>query len=454
MNHLFGAVVAVVLVVSAAAYVFMPDLALTASEVSAASDAAAPPGRPGGQAGGPPGGGPRGGPGGGNRATVVTLAEVETTPYQTLFRSIGTVEASARVAVQSEVAGRVTDVHFTPGETIEAGAPLVTLDSRSQELELTSARAAYEEQRLAVERYDRLQAANSAAVSDVAVQEARTALELAEIALERATYELERRTITAPIMGTPGLTDIRVGDYVGTGTDIVTISRTSELVVRFELPERATDVLRVGLPVRLTLPSRVGQVLEAVVAAVDTQIDPVTRQIEVEARLDNTEAGLTPGAIANVVVGQENEALPRVPALSVSWGRDGASVWIAEDGAVRSVPVRIVHRADDDFWVEGALASGESIVVEGVQKLRDGARVMTADAVARFGAGGTRPERPATRPSGGSDGEPTVRAPADGVEQPSAEGAPAQVDRPVAQRPAAAGGRVPGQQAGEGGQDG
>lgn len=320
-----------------------------------------------------------GGPGRGNRPATVTLQTVALSSYALTYESIGTIEAEARASVVSETSGRVEAVLVAPGEVIAAGAPLLRLDQRAQELDLATARAAMTEQADALERLERLNASGSSAVSSVQVQEAKTAVELAQVAVDRAEFELDRRTIRAPIGGTVGLVSVSLGDYLSTGTEITTVSEPERLKVSFALPERAVDILEPGLEVRVLLPSRVGQVHRARLTAIDTEVDPVTRLIAVEARLDGDLAGLRHGMIANVVLAQEQPPLPSIPALSISWSRDGASVFVSEGGTARRVPVTIRHRLDDQVWVKAELAEGDRIVVEGVQKVREGGTVQSLE---------------------------------------------------------------------------
>ncbi|MHA3978772.1 efflux RND transporter periplasmic adaptor subunit [Halovulum sp. GXIMD14794] len=387
MKHLISLVLAAGLI---AAAVFVIQGGFSGGDAATSAGSLAASAGPGGRAPGGGAGEQRGG-----RASMVTLAEVEVTPYSDIFRSVGTLEAATRVDVESEVSGQVTAVHIKPNTEVAAGDVLVELDSRAAELDLASAEAQLDEARDALERYETLRNGNSGAVSQVALQEARTAAKLAEVAVDQARYELDRRRITAPISGTVGLTDIEVGGILSAGTEIVTITDTEEIQIDFTLPERAASVLEAGMPVRLTLPSMPGRVFEGEVAAFDNRIDAQTRLIRVEARIANDDARLIPGAIANVIVARESKALPSVPALSITWSREGASVWVEEDGAVRAVPVTIAHRLDDTVWVEGDLAAGAQVVVEGVQNMRPGATVTTgspsASGADRTAGGGARP---------------------------------------------------------------
>lgn len=327
---------------------------------------------------GPARGGPGGGRGG-NRAATVTLEAVDHSPYALSFEAIGSVTSAARVDVLAETSGRVEALLASPGETIAEGAALLRLDQRAEELDLATARATLKQQAEALARLEQLKASGSSAVSAVQVQEAETAVELAQVAVERAEFALDRRTIRAPIAGRLGLMDVALGDYLTTGTQITTVSEPDRFEIGFALPERAAVILEPGLSVEVRLPARVGQVYPAVVTAVDTEIDPETRLIRVEARLEGETGGLRHGMIANVALSQEQPALPSIPALSIAWAREGASVFVAEGTTVRRVPVTIRHRLDDRVWVEAALEPGARIVVEGVQKVRDGATVQEAE---------------------------------------------------------------------------
>ncbi|UOA32727.1 Multidrug resistance protein MdtA [Sulfitobacter sp. DSM 110093] len=346
----------------------MPSEGVVATEDIGAGAAAD--GRPGG-------GRPGGGPPGGNRAATVTMQPVELSPYALEYQAVGTVESTARVAVVAEASGQVEELLVAPGDRVAADAPLLRLEQRTQTLDLNSAKASLAEAENALERVERLSATGSVAVTSVQVQEAQTTTDIAQVAVDRAELALDRRIIRSPIDGVVGLIDARLGDYLNANAHITTVSVPEQLKVGFSLPERAVAVLEPGLSVDVLLPSRIGQVFKAQITAIDTEIDPVTRLIDVEAQLQGDVTGLRHGMIANVVLVEEQEAMPAIPALSIAWSREGASVFVAEQGTVRRVPVIIRHRLDDRVWVDGTLAEGDQIVVEGVQKLREGGQVQT-----------------------------------------------------------------------------
>lgn len=314
--------------------------------------------------------------GGGGRPAVVTLEEITVEPFRIVYEAVGTVEALARVTVQTAVAGTVTRIGFTPGAEVREDDALLMLDARQQELALSSASATLEEAEETLARTEQL--ARSGSISATTLQDAQTAVSLAQIAVEQAEFDLGRRTVTAPLSGVIGLTDFTQGGYLNAGTEIATISQAEQVNIAFSLPERATAVLELGRMVRVTLPSRPGQSFSAQVSAIATEIAPVTRQIAVEAVMDNAEAGLTHGMIASVQMAVDQPPHAIVPALSLSWSRDEPSVYVSREGVAEQVPVTLRHRVNDQIWVEADLASGDQVVVEGVQKLRPGSPVMIA----------------------------------------------------------------------------
>jgi RND family efflux transporter MFP subunit len=327
-------------------------------------------------AGGPPTGAGRGSGG----ATFVTLAVVEIAPYTDVFRSVGTARAKASVTVETEAAGHVSQVHFGANQTVEAGALLLSLDDEVERIQLRTAQATLAEARSTLDRYRTLDRANSGAVSAVTLIESETQVELAEASLARAEYDLSLKSVRAPISGTLGLTDVETGVYLGTGAEVVTITDQSHLIIEFGLPDRAAGVVGLGQAVRLTSASLPGRVFEGIVEGYDGRIDSTTRTIKVRAGVDNPDGLMLPGMIFNVILDHQNEPLPMVPANSITWSRDGAAVWVVADDKVQPQTVAIRHRSNDRIWLEAELAAGAQVVVDGVQKLRPGATVTTADA--------------------------------------------------------------------------
>ncbi|MGR3714385.1 MAG: efflux RND transporter periplasmic adaptor subunit [Shimia sp.] len=315
----------------------------------------------------------------GGTATIVTMTTITAEPFTDAFRSVGTAKAKANVTVESETAGKVTDVHFGANQQIVAGDPLISIEDRVEQIALRAARANLSEARATLKRCDTLRQSGSGVISDVTVTEASTQVEIAEAALDRAEYDLTRKTIRAPISRTLGLTDIEVGMYLGVASQIVAITDQSYLTVEFGLPDRAAGIVKVRQMVRLSTNSLPGQVFVASVEWFDGQIDSTTRTIKVRARVDNEDGVMLPGMVFNVTLDDKNPPLPVVPANAITWSLDGAAVWVAKNNKAKIVPVAIRHREADRVWMTGDLPDGTLVIVEGVQKLREDAVVTTQE---------------------------------------------------------------------------
>lgn len=380
MKHILSLLIAAALIGGTYFFTFVYDGGGTPEQ----ANASAPTGRAS------PAGQRRGGRGG-NQAATVTLASVNVEPYTDLFSALGNVKADARVRVLSETSGRVTAVHMVPNVRIEAGSLLVSLNDELEKIAVRTAQIQLRQAQETLSRYEKL--ASTGTLTNISLADAQVAVDIAQAALDKANYDLEQRSIVAPIDGTPGLTDVQVGAFLNAGAELVTLTNTDNLTVEFTLPDRASELLRPGYPVQVTAPSRPGAVLEGEITAYDNEIDPETRLIGARARFANVGRVLQPGSIVNVLVSNTNDPLPSVPVSALTWSREGATVWVANDGKVSKVSVVVRSRENDMVWLDADLEDGTQIVIEGVQKLREGSQIVTQEQLNQRGGGANRPER-------------------------------------------------------------
>ncbi len=358
-------------------------------------------------AGGAAGGGrPQGGRGG-SRETTVATSVVQIEPFEDILNAIGSAVAIQSAEVTSDVAGRVVETNLGSNTEVTAGDVLVRLDSQEQEIDLTIATAELEQAVDTLNRYERLQSGGSSTITTVALSEARTDLSLARARAELAKSAVEDRTIRAPISGKLGLSDVSVGDTVSNGTQIVSIDNTSSLLIEFELPERAIAILGGETVVTASTPSFVGRVFDGKITAFDSRVDSVTRSVTVRAEIANEDGLLWSGmSFAVTLTSQGDEGLV-VPSTAIVWDKSGSSIWRVDGTSAVSVPVTIIHRDQNQAWIEGDLDAGVQVVVEGTQKLRRGATVRAVpiddDVVAEVAE--TPEARPARQGGQRGDGE-------------------------------------------------
>jgi RND family efflux transporter MFP subunit len=318
-------------------------------------------------------GGRRGGFGGG--PVLVATKPVAMSVVNDRLNAIGDGEAIRTVTVTPYATGNLTEVLVESGDRVEQGQIIARLDSDEQRIAADQARVARES---AEQKLKRVQSIKSS-MSVAELQDAETALKAAELVLQNAELTLRRRDITAPYGGVVGIISVNAGDYVTTTTAIARIDDRSEILVDYWVPERFATSIRVGGDVSATAVARAGETFEGKVQAIDNRIDQESRTLRVRARIENPEDLLRAGMSFQVTMHFAGDLYPSVDPLSVQWSADGSFVWRVKGEKVERVPIRIVQRNPDKVLIKAEIAEGDQIVTEGVQTLRPGGAVRTAE---------------------------------------------------------------------------
>ncbi|MDP2699523.1 efflux RND transporter periplasmic adaptor subunit [Thalassospira sp.] len=295
----------------------------------------------------------------------------------TVIEAVGTGKSALGVSIFPAVRGEVSDVLFNAGDEVVRGQVLVILDSAREKLARDLAAVQLQDTRQMLARYE--QARPLGAVSDSEVDNARTALAEARIRLDQAEVDLADRSILAPFDGVVGISAIETGDRVDDATQITTLDYIKNILVDFEISETRFADVRPGQALRVETWSLPGEIFEGTVAAIGSRVDPQSRTFSVRASVPNPDDRLRPGMSFAVYLELAGKSYPSVPEISVLWGDGGTYVWqIDENDAVSRVPVRVVKRTGGRILIDGPVAEGDLIVVEGVQRLRPGRTVSAA----------------------------------------------------------------------------
>jgi RND family efflux transporter MFP subunit len=313
-----------------------------------------------------------GGAGGVEQAVPVLVAPVRLEAERTRIEAVGTGRAVRSVTLYPADAGEVVALHFAPGQLVAQGELLLELDHRSEELALELAGVQLKDAQQLLRRYEKT---GAGAVPASTVDEARTAAEAAAIELRRARVALADRMVRAPFDGHVGLTDIDIGDRIGPDDAITTLDDRSRLLVSFEVPELFLDRVEAGQPVRIATWAERDRPIEGRLVEVGSRIDESSRSFTVRAAVPNTEDRLRPGMSFAITLDLFGRRYPVVPEVAVQWSGDGAYLWVVRDNTAHRIQVRIVQRREGTAMVEAGLEAGEPVVVEGIQRMRDGLEV-------------------------------------------------------------------------------
>lgn len=375
MNRLRSPRVVLTAVLCVAAAVAWVTLRTGSAQAQAQAPAtpAASPNAPAGAADGSAGGGKGRKGGGAADAIPVIVAPVTEASDGVALELLGTGSARKSVTVYAPVAGEVAQVLFKPGKPVRAGDALVRLVDRHERLAVELAQAKVNAARVMDNRYEATR--GTGAVPDTVSDEARASLRSAEIELAQAREALSDRVVRAPFAGTPGLAAVEVGERIDTDTMLTTLDDRGALHIDVQIPEAYLARVSVGQPVRALNPAHPGQRFEGQVIEIDSRVDPVTRQIKVRAALPNKDDRLRSGMSFQLQLELPGQRRLSVPELALQWGREGSFVWVVRQGKALQVPARAVQRQNSRVLVEGDLSTADVVVVEGVQRMREGRAV-------------------------------------------------------------------------------
>ena len=317
--------------------------------------------------------------GAGGPPAVVTTRVLAPAPWSDSIEALGTSGARESLAITAKVSETVAQVHFDSGQRVTAGQVLVTLSDRAEAAGLSEAAAEY---RVAQALFDRQQALAKKqwiAASQLDIQ--RSARDAAKARLDQLSAQVSDRVITAPFDGVLGLRQVSPGSLVTPGTVITTLDDVSTINLDFTVPERQLSALSVGLAVVATSDAFPGEEFTGAITSVGSRVDAVTRSLAARAEFDNASRKIRAGMLLRVSLQQASRNVLQVPELSLQQVGQQAFVFrVGGEGKVDQVPVRIGSRRPG--WVEilEGVKAGDRIVVEGIVKLKPGAKVTEASA--------------------------------------------------------------------------
>lgn len=290
-----------------------------------------------------------------------------------VIQAVGTADATKSITVYPRASGRVVKILIEAGQRVAQGDPLVKLDEEDEVIAVKLAELTLRDARRTLERYNKV--VRSGGVSRSEVDAAQTAVEEARLRFSRAKIAHERRTIKAPFAGVVGIPAVEIGDRVTQSSAITSLDDRSVLLVDFEVPETFLYGVRQGASLTATTWALPGEMFEGVLATLSSRVDEETRTLRVRAELPNERDRLRPGMGFSIRLPLVGKRFPSVPSVSVQWRRKGAYVWAVRDGKARRVPVDVLKRSDRWVLVDAKLTAGDAVVVEGVQRLRQGRAV-------------------------------------------------------------------------------
>lgn len=323
----------------------------------------------------------------------VRLVGVQRQAMDEQIKAIGTVTALQSVTVRSRVDGQLARVLFQEGQEVRRGQVLAEIDPAPFRVKLAQAEGLQQQMQAQLQsaerdvaRYRTLLQQDSIARQQLETQEAlvaqlRGSLATARAQVQEAQLQLSYTRIEAPVAGRLGMRRVDAGNLVATADaqGLVSITQTHPITVLFAIPETQLPAVRAGARDARPLVVQAWDRAEAALlgtgrlTTLDNQIDTATGTLRLKAQFDNADEALFPNQFVNVrlkVRTLENALV--VPADAVQHGSQGPYVYTVRDG--KAVLRRVALGASDGerLVVTQGLAEGDSVVLEGLDRLRDG----------------------------------------------------------------------------------
>jgi membrane fusion protein, multidrug efflux system len=324
---------------------------------------------------------------------VESVSTADATPetWQETLTSVGSLTAVQGVTVAAELDGKITEVDFEAGAAVKAGDVLVRQDTSVEAAQLRAAEASAELARVNLGRTKEL--LEKETVSQAQFDADSAAGKQAIAAADNIRATIAKKTIKAPFSGKLGIRLVNLGQNLKAGDSIVSLQALNPIFVDFYMPQENLGHLATGLTVALSGDAIAGKAVKGKVTAISPDVDASTRNVRVQATVDNAAGLLRPGMYVDVAVELPvTDKVLTIPATAVLYAPFGDTVYVvdaktdpdtgAKSQVVRQQIVRLGVRRGDFVSVMSGLKAGDTIVTSGVFRLRPGSTVTVNNAYA------------------------------------------------------------------------
>ena len=323
-------------------------------------------------------------------ASVVTAMHVPYAEWQPGVTAVGSIKAVRGVDVTTEVGGIVRSIGFKPGQQMADQTLLVQLNADSDIAQLHSLEATADLAVIVLKRDKAQLAVNAVSQAQVDTDSADLKAKLAAAEQQRAL--VAKKSIRAPFAGRIGITAVNPGQYLNPGDKIATLQTFDPIYIDFTVPQTQLEQIAIGQNVAVTADGLADQTFSGRVSTIDTQFDPTTRNVTVEATVANPQQSLVPGMFARAIVdsGKPQRYLT-VAQSSVTYNPYGTTVFIATSSkndkgeevltAQQSFIKTGPTRGDQVAILEG-VKEGDLLITSGQMKLKNGSPVQIDNSAA------------------------------------------------------------------------
>lgn len=322
--------------------------------------------------------------------TVATTKAV-TSDWQAQIEAVGSLRAVSGADLSLELAGVVAEIAFQSGDDVEKGKVLLRLNNQDDVAKLKSLQAQAD---LSKVTYDRdVKQLKAKAVSQAVVDTDEANLRNFRAQVDQQQQIVDKKVLEAPFAGRLGIRQVDLGQYLAAGTTIVTLQALTPIYVDFLLPQQSLDEVKVGQPVKVKVDTYPKKSFSGRVSSINSKVETGSRNVQVRATLDNTEHNLLPGMFATVDIDSgAPQRLVTLPQTAITYNAYGSVAYIVDDKGkgpdgkpqlvARQTFVTTGATRGDQVAILKGIKDGDTVVVAGQMKLRNGISVLVNNTVA------------------------------------------------------------------------
>jgi membrane fusion protein, multidrug efflux system len=315
---------------------------------------------------------------------TVSTIEAATSEWRPFIQSTGTLRAVRGADLSAQASGVVDEIAFESGNEVPLGKVLLRLKPNDDYAKLQQLQAAAE---LADQTYKRDQEQFAAqAISQANIDTDVSTLKSARAQVAAQQALIDEKIVKAPFAGRLGIRQVDIGQYLTSGTTVVTLQALDPILVDFYVPQQALAQMKIGQPVSATVDTYAQEAFSGAIEAINSKVDPSSRNVQVRANLHNPDKRLVPGMFANVRIqyGGKNDQIT-LPQTVVTYNPFGDTVFVVEKNSaddkgnshltVQQRFVKLGATRGDQVAVLSGVKAGEIVVSAGQMKLRNGVAV-------------------------------------------------------------------------------
>jgi membrane fusion protein, multidrug efflux system len=294
----------------------------------------------------------------------VAIAEAKSETIPNLLTGIGDLAAVHQVDVTTDVAGRITKIMFEAGAPVKAGEPLVQLFDEPEQADLLSFKAQATAAQLALERSKSLAARQFG--PQATVDQNQALFDQANAGIAKTEAIISQKLVKAPFSGDLGVRKVELGQFLSAGSQIVSLTDLSQVFLNFTATEKDRAILAVGQTVKVKVDAYPNRIFEGKITAIEPQISSDTRNVKIQATIDNSDHSLKPGMFATTtVVLPSDPPVTTVPETAVDYSLYGDSVFVIKEAKDDKGDAKLT--AERTFVRTGKRVNGRTVILSGVK---------------------------------------------------------------------------------------